>query len=388
MEIQTLVPRLCMCMMVLSSSQCFAEKAEASERIAALKIIAEAKTPGQQRDGHLQLLKTAEKGDARAMTIVGRHHFLGEYGAEPDNELSAARIRKASEMGDGPAMIILANFCKNGIGTPQDDAQADAWARKGLKWCHAADPDDGLAHFSLAEAHAIGIWLPQDNQKAYEFSKKAAEAGLADGWTTMGSCHQLGFGTERDLGKARECFQKAADMGNAQAMGKLAVLMMQQELDPSATYDQVPAELISRVRELFRQGSWRGNADCMVSAAKLFLQGATSDDDERQAFLLFNQGALRNHGEALKMLGDCYRWGKGVMIDFQSAADCYQLAAQKGAPGALESYQKVLPLAQMTAAGRNVNGIDLWRSFQKKAAAFVSGLNSEIHGGKPGEAKK
>lgn len=364
------------------------EKTNIKIRDEALTILLHAQNPQQLRQGHEKLLNAAEHGDARAMTLVGLHHLTGEYGAEPNNNLSALRIQKAAEMGDGPAMVTLANLKKYGMGTPQDDSQADTWARKGLKWCFSVSHEDGLAAHTLAQAYYEGTWLPKDDIQVYEFAQKAADAGYPEGWTSLGLCQQLGIGTRQNMEMAKKSYQKAASLGSARAMGRIALLMMEIELGASPTLNEVTPELMSHVRELIREGSWRGNSECLTYAAKMVMHSATREDDNREAFLLLNQAAMRNNGEASMMLGDCYRWGKGVIIDFQSAAECYQLAAQKGIAGASAKYQQMLPLAQMTAGARNVNSADVWRSFQQKAASFVSGLQSDLQIPQNEEQKK
>jgi TPR repeat protein len=83
---------------------------------------------------------------------------------------------------------------------------------------NAGDP---WAQNELGEMYEIGVGVPEDDRKAVEWYKKAAEQGYADGQYNLGRMYEIGRGIPKNLKKAVELYKKAAEQGNADAQNDL-----------------------------------------------------------------------------------------------------------------------------------------------------------------------
>lgn len=78
-----------------------------------------------------------------------------------------ADVQQAAERGDADAQFSLGFRYDNGLGVPQDAAQAVVWYRK------AAEQGNAGAQFALGAMYATGQGTPQDYQQAYAWSSVA-----------------------------------------------------------------------------------------------------------------------------------------------------------------------------------------------------------------------
>ena len=125
-----------------------------------------------------ELIPLAEKGDAKAQTILGEMHSSGS-GVPQDHAKAASWYRKAAEQGHGSAQTSLGVMYERGIGVPQDDKQAAAWFHKAAEHGHAEaqyilggmyERGQGAIKADLVQAHkwftiavAGGFDIAQDN---------------------------------------------------------------------------------------------------------------------------------------------------------------------------------------------------------------------------------
>ena len=84
-----------------------------------------------------------------------------------------ASIRRAAEGGEAHAQFRLGALYDNGLGVPQDDAEAVRWYRL------AAEQGDARAQLSLGDLYYYGLGVPQDYAEAARWYRLAAEQGDA-----------------------------------------------------------------------------------------------------------------------------------------------------------------------------------------------------------------
>ncbi|GBC22054.2 kinase-like domain-containing protein [Rhizophagus irregularis DAOM 181602=DAOM 197198] len=70
--------------------------------------------------------------------------------------------------------------------------------------------------------YEVGI-IENDDNKAFELSKKSAEGGYSGGMNLLGYYYNFGVGTDVDMQKSFELYQKAANFGNHDAQYNLAL---------------------------------------------------------------------------------------------------------------------------------------------------------------------
>ena len=65
-------------------------------------------------------------------------------------------------------------------------------------------------------AYYKGEETEQDFETAVIWFTKSAKEGFAEGLNNLGDCYWYGIGVEQDDAKARECYKEAAEQNNAE----------------------------------------------------------------------------------------------------------------------------------------------------------------------------
>jgi len=84
-----------------------------------------------------------------------------------------ADVQQAAERGDADAQFSLGFRYDNGLGVPQDAAQAVVWYRKAAEQGHA------MAQYCLGVVYTKGEGVVQDYKLAYVWNSVAAANGIA-----------------------------------------------------------------------------------------------------------------------------------------------------------------------------------------------------------------
>lgn len=163
-----------------------------------------------------QLQRSAENGDAKAMTELGKCYYLGK-GVEKSGDKAFQWLSKAADGGNANAFYWLGACYQYGFGTAKDPAKAVELYTKG------ADLGDHESMNSLGVCLKRGIGILQNLDRALYWYNKAAELGDAYAMNNLGTCYYLGDGVTKDLEKAVYWYSKGAELGNGNAMGNLAI---------------------------------------------------------------------------------------------------------------------------------------------------------------------
>lgn len=163
-----------------------------------------------------QLQRSAENGDAKAMTELGKCYYLGK-GVEESGDKAFQWLSKAADGGNANAFYWLGACYQYGFGTAKDPAKAVELYTKG------ADLGDHESMNSLGVCLKRGIGILQNLDRALYWYNKAAELGDAYAMNNLGTCYYLGEGVTKDMEKAVYWYSKGAELGNGNAMGNLAI---------------------------------------------------------------------------------------------------------------------------------------------------------------------
>jgi TPR repeat protein len=112
--------------------------------------------------------------------------------------------RPLADQGDARAQSILGLIYYGGRGVPQDDNEAVKWFRR------AADQDDVFGNFYLGVMFADGRGVPQDYAEAAKWYRLAADLGDAQSQYNLGLAYAKGEGVSRDNVSAHMWFNLAA----------------------------------------------------------------------------------------------------------------------------------------------------------------------------------
>lgn len=109
-----------------------------------------------------------------------------------------------AERGDSQAQDVVGTIYAEGLGAPQDYAEAVKWYRLAAAQGHAR------AQYNLGVMSLQGLGVPQDPAGAVEWFRKAAERGTADAQFALGVLYSEGAGVPQDRGEAFKWLTVAA----------------------------------------------------------------------------------------------------------------------------------------------------------------------------------
>ncbi|MCS1407836.1 MAG: Secretory immunoglobulin A-binding protein EsiB [Verrucomicrobia subdivision 3 bacterium] len=123
-------------------------------------------------------------------------------------------VRQAAQQGDAEAQFNLGMRYLQGVGVPQDDAEAAQWHQKAAEQGHAR------AQFNLGWAYDNGMGVPQDDVEAVKWYRKAAHQGLAEAQFNLGRMYYFGMGVPQNdaEGYAWYLLSKARGFGYAEML--------------------------------------------------------------------------------------------------------------------------------------------------------------------------
>lgn len=89
---------------------------------------------------------------------------------------------------------------------------------------NAVNHGSGTAYWALGNEYFYGNNVDKDDNKYFEYSKKAFELGDANGGNNLGAAYVDGVGCEKDINKAINVWEKAVDLGSGYAAKNLYYL--------------------------------------------------------------------------------------------------------------------------------------------------------------------
>lgn len=271
------------------------------------------------------LQQAAEQGYAEAAFVLGNHLLQN---GQPEQALSwleaaaAQRHPKAlfsllqqrehngtptgqllndyawlGEQGHSEAQLILMRYHAQ-----RNDPQSLYWAE--LAAARYAAP----AYYHLARHHQ----RQGDVETAIEQYEKAAALGVTAACWQLGQIYFYGTGVSPNHAQAEHYLEPAAQAGHIAAQTLLADLLAAQR-KPEAL-------------EWYRRAANKEQAEAQSKLAQYALTGELSERDPFQAARYAKAAAEKNHPEALKIMGDLYRYGLGIKADNHIAQDYYRRA--------------------------------------------------------------
>lgn len=162
-----------------------------------------------------QLQRSAENGDAEAMTELGICYFQGK-GVKEDNDKAFMWLSKAVDAGNAKAHCWLGACYQYGYGTDKNMEKAIELYTKGAD----LGDSDSMNYVGICLEKGNGVLM--NLERAVYWYTKAAELGNMYAMNNLGWCYEHGKGVTRDLQKAFELYHKAAELGNRYAMANLA----------------------------------------------------------------------------------------------------------------------------------------------------------------------
>lgn len=201
--------------------------------------------------------------------------------------------------------------------------------------------------------HAMDEGVSTNEQKrvmglAFDYFKKAADTGDANGLYNLGTCHARGYGTPKDEQSAFNCFRAAAEKEHPEAINNIGWFfregrVVEKDLEmatrwfaksaacenPYGQYNYglafqrgegVPKDL-KKAAELFRIAGDRGCIEAINSYGVALWRGEGVRENHRKAFQQFIRAANLGYPPAMENIATCYSRGTGVPADENRATE-------------------------------------------------------------------
>jgi TPR repeat protein len=236
-----------------------------------------------------------------------RGYFITAFGEA--NKRVAANDRAA------PAMTLIGELYKEGLGARQDDAEAARWFKL------AAERGDPEGAFSLALSHLQGKGVPSSVEKARPLLEQAARSGHP------AALYQLGLlslsGDLQDSAKAADYFRRADEAGDYDATYALGLAYKEgRGVEKDA----------GKALDLLRKAADNHISAAQTDYAIMLFNGEGAPADEAGAAKYFARAAAANNPVAMNRLARLYAFGRGVRTDQVEAMKWHILARSGGVP--------------------------------------------------------
>jgi hypothetical protein len=168
-------------------------------------------------------LERAQAGEARWQFEAARRYMSGD-GLPKDAAKAFGMYLAAARQGYDRAYFFAGRMLREGIGAPQNHAEAVFWLKKASE---TRQPEAPGAWLLLGFAHALGDGAVRDPAEAARCFRRAAEGGDATGEFGLALAYEEGFGVKEDKAMALYWFEKAAGSGHREAQAKADELRAQ-----------------------------------------------------------------------------------------------------------------------------------------------------------------
>jgi TPR repeat protein len=215
--------------------------------------------------------------------------------------------KRVDEQKDPKAMTLLAELYANGFGVKQDDAKAAEWYKL------AADRGDREAMFALAMFRIGGRGGPRSREDAAKLLASAAKLGHVAAAYDLALLYIEGTQFPQDFGRAAELLRQAADAGSPEAQYALA------------TFYKDGRGCAHQLRRL------AGNIEAQTEYAIALYNGTGVAKDEVAAAQLLLKAARRGSPIAQNRLARVLASGRGLPADPVEAVKWHMISKAGGA---------------------------------------------------------
>jgi uncharacterized protein len=206
----------------------------------------------------------------------------------------------------------------------------------------------------LGELYAGGLGVPQNDVKAADWYKLAADRGDREAMFALAMFRVQGRGGPRDRDAGAKWLAAAAKLGHPLAAYDLALLYMEGQLFPQD---------FTRAAELLRTAAQAGNPEAQYALGTLYKQGRGVAKDMKQAAQLWGLAAIADNGDAQVEYGIALFNGEGVPKNEHAAAVIFKQAALHGNPVAQDRLARIL--AEGRGAPKNPVEATKWHLISK-----------------------
>ena len=247
--------------------------------------------------------------------LVQARESMGKLQA-PEKVEELKRIAEEAGPWAAHGMFRLARMCAAGRGMKRDFSQAYDWYRK------AAEAGNPLAMECLGGVYAQGRGVKKDETEAVRWLRRAIAGGDLDAMCRLGMCYVHGQGVARDEAEALKWIEKAASGGSLDGLNCLGYLYSEGR---GVKKDDEQA------LKLFRKAAEAGFEPGMCNVGFMYDNGLGVPRDHTEALRWYRKAADRGDAHSMINLGESYvqRGEGGSQEDVEDA----EMVSQGGRRG-------------------------------------------------------
>lgn len=343
---------------------------------------------------YYQLL--ADRGDIQAQYGLGLLHYQGARGLNMQYDRALHYFSRAADAGNNYAMAYLGKlYLEGGPYVKQDNATALRYFKM------AAEKSNPIGQAGMGIVYFYGSGIEKSYAKALQYFQLSADQGYVEGHFLLGVMYFYGYGTKKDYKMAVKYFNLAAQLGHvlgyfnlaqmhATGTGVLRSCTTATELYKNVAERGSSALLFQEAHTAYKENDLERALIKYTFLAELGYEVAQSNvafildqdhtqfkslfsktDTYKRALVYWNRAAAQGYNIARLKLGDCYYYGKGTDVDYQSAASHYKYASEV-------SHN---PQAMFNLAYMHENGLGLKRDMHlaKRFYDMASETSSEAY---------
>jgi TPR repeat protein len=222
---------------------------------------------------------------------------------------------RAEKLDDIKAMALLGEIYASGLGVKQDDIKAADWYRR------AADRGDRDAMFALGMLRIAGRAGPVNREDGAKLIAAAARLKHPMASYNLGMLYLEGQLFPRDLVRAAELFRIAADAGSPEAQYALATMYKEGR--------GVKQDIVESTRLLYH-AAIVDNLDAVVEYGIALFNGAGVARNEEEGARFLMRAAQRGSPIAQNRIAHILAAGRGMPADPVEAIKWHLLAKEAG----------------------------------------------------------
>ncbi len=265
-------------------------------------------------EGVVMHLEEASEEIPMATAKLADCYYAG-YGVERDSVYALTLYKNAAERGSAEAMYMLTILyynaeCYNSVrewGTrPELADSADIQYLVGCAYYDEEEYKKSIDYFVRAaeSGNVYGKWMAYvvyatilyDDDKAFEYVKKAAEAGYPDAMNDLAICYLKADHVDRDVAKALRLFERAKDAGYLPAYNNLGCVYYAKKSEYGMKPDR------KRAARYWCEGAEKGDPDSMFNFAKCQIKG--------------KNGVAKNEAEGYSLMRKAAEAGSEYAVEF------------------------------------------------------------------------
>lgn len=221
--------------------------------------------------------------------------------------------------------------------------------------------------------YLYGLGVTEDEPKAFQLFKEAADAGYSSAQSGLAKCYENGYGVTKSLSNAVSYYKQAAEQGNNYSMHRLyfilkeggdgvskdtqeAIQYLRQAADNdydnalySLGYEYLVGEILhqenSKALEYMTKAADNGYSFACAVLGTFYYDGEPLVEKDYNKAFKYLSVAVKDASsinedllaDVYRKIGACYRFGRGTEVD-QSLASYYtEQAAKYGDKGSLDA---------------------------------------------------